>query len=134
MMNRRHDTVADSIEQGTVRDTQGGKEVWDGEKWLSPLEAVEEYGCSFEEVGELVREEIMGGGGAGPGEYTVSWRIWQVGDKFVLDMTEDGLDYQVCDDLADCEATWHDEAEKSGIHPVTEGVKTRHRGGHRRRS
>jgi hypothetical protein len=103
--------VADPIEQGTLRDTQGGKEVWDGEKWLSPLEAVEEYGCSFEEVGELVREEIMGGGGAGPGEYTVSWRIWQVGDKFVLDMTEDGLDYQVCDDLADCEATWHDEAE-----------------------
>jgi hypothetical protein len=104
--------MADSIEQGTFRDTEGGQEVWDGEKWLSPLEAVERLGNSFQDVGELVREEVMGGGAFGsPSEYSVVWRIWRVGDKYVLDMDEDGIGHIVCDGLADCEATWDSEAE-----------------------
>ena len=100
------------IEEGAERETKRGKEIWDGEQWLTAIEAVEQLGIGFEEVGKLVSEKRMGGGAMGSaGEYSMYWRIWQVGDKWVLDMGDEGLDHVVCDSLEDCEAELDAQAE-----------------------
>lgn len=87
-------------EPGETRYIDGRAEFSDGEQWLSEGEAIDV-------LGELIREEHLGGGGyGGPGEYSIVWRIWRIGSKWLLDMSEEGLGRILCETKEECEALW----------------------------
>lgn len=100
-------------EVGTLRKVDGRTEVWSGDDWITARDALEESLVDWEDVAELVRSEVVGGGAfGGPAEYTIAWRIWRLDEHWVLDQSEEGLDYTYFGTLKDCEQEWQRQLDE----------------------
>ena len=100
-------------EAGTHRRVDGRTEVWSGDEWITARDALEDSLVEWADVAELVRSEVVGGGAfGGPAEYTIAWRIWRLDDHWVLDQSDEGMDYTSFDALKDCEEEWQRQVDE----------------------
>lgn len=84
--------------EGDRRTVDKRLEYFNGEEWMDAMEAIAELGIDFEDVAEPVESFRAGGGAYGsPAEYSIYWRIWRVGNRWIVDQKDEGMGYHVFD-------------------------------------
>jgi len=93
---RLHERLAAGPREGDRRTVGKRLEYFNGEEWMGAIEAIEELGIDFDDVGELVVSRNAGGGAYGsPAEYSIHWRIWRLGNRWIVDLKDEGMGYHV---------------------------------------
>ena len=93
---RLQERLAAGPREGDRRTVEKRLEYFNGEEWMGAIEAIEELGVDFDDIGELVVSRNAGGGAFGsPAEYSIEWRIWRVGERWIVDQKDEGLGYHV---------------------------------------
>jgi hypothetical protein len=95
---RLEERLAADPREGDRRTVSKRLEYFNGEEWMGAMEAVRELGIDFGDVGELVESFSAGGGAFGSAaEYSIHWRIWRVGNRWIVDQKDEGMGYHVFD-------------------------------------
>jgi hypothetical protein len=93
----------DELEEGDFREVGGRTEFWTGSSWISAAEAVIAGYADPDSVGECADSQVAGCGAIGSAaEYSIEWRVWRVGDQWILDQQDDGMGYELFQSESDC--------------------------------